>query len=269
MLALLFWFAVIFVLYAYAGYPALIVFLAKLKGEENFSPDFLPEVTLLIPAYNEEDFIAKKLENSLTLNYPTEKLQILVAADGSSDRTPDIVREFLDRGVELAYIPERGGKMAAINRAIQSARGEIVVFSDANNIYEAQSIRVLTAPFSDVEVGSTTGAKLIIQDGRRLSAAEGLYWHYESRIKFSESIVGSCTSAVGEMLAVRRALFLSPPKNIVNDDHYIVLDLMRRGYRNVYTPHRIPSMSVILYHLYNVHGSVEYFYNHKNPFDNQ
>ena len=236
MLAVLFWFAVVFILYAYLGYPALIIVWAKLKGAENYAADFLPTVTLLIPAYNEEDFIAEKLENSLLLDYPRQKLQILVAADGSSDRTPEISSEFASRGVELAYIPERGGKMAAINRAMQSARGEIVVFSDANNMYEPQTIRILTAPFSDEAVGSVTGAKHIIQDGRQLSAAEGLYWRYESRIKLSEAIVGSCTSAVGEMLAVRRELFIAPPKKIINDDHYIVLDLMRRGYKNVYTP---------------------------------
>lgn len=235
MLTALFWFAVIFTLYAYIGYPVLIIAWAKLKKRKNHSLKFLPQVTLLIPAYNEEVFIAQKLENSLALDYPPEKLQILVVADGSSDRTPDIVREFSDRGVELAYIPERGGKMAAINRSINMADGEIVVFSDANNMYEPQTLRALTAPFVDRAVGSVTGAKHIIQDGRRLSAAEGLYWRYESAIKTSETIVGSCTSAVGEMLAVRRELFETPPKEIVNDDHYIVLDLMRRGYKNVYT----------------------------------
>lgn len=236
MLVALFWFAIIFILYSYLGYPAIIALLAKMKGIRKYASSFLPEVTLLIPAYNEEDFIAEKLKNSLTLDYPREKLQILVTADGSSDRTPDIVREFAAQGVELAYTPDRGGKMAAINRAMEIVRGEIVVFSDANNMYEAQSLRILTAPFSDEEVGSVTGAKLIIQDGRRLSAAEGLYWRYESRIKSDETILGSCTSAVGEMLAVRRELFLAPPQEIINDDHYIVLDLMRRGYRNVYAP---------------------------------
>lgn len=236
MLAFLFWFAVVFIVYSYIGYPVLIILWAKLKGRKEYAPDFLPEVTFLIPAYNEEDFIAEKLSNSLELDYPREKLQILVAADGSSDRTPEIVRGFADQGIELAYVPERGGKMAAINRAMQMARGEIVVFSDANNMYEPQAIRLLTAPFSDAGIGSVTGAKHIIQDGRRLSAAEGLYWRYESRIKISESIVGSCTSAVGEMLAVRRELFVSPPKVIINDDHYIVLDLMRRGYKNIYAP---------------------------------
>ena len=103
-------------------------------------------------------------------------------------------------------------------------------------MYETQTIRLLTLPFSDPHVGATTGAKHIVQDGRRLSAAEGLYWRYESHIKESETRVGSCTSAVGEMLAIRRSLFVPPPKKIVNDDHYIVLDLMKRGYRIAYVP---------------------------------
>ena len=219
--AALFWLSIIFVCYVYAGYPLVIAFLARMKKKGRNDSDFLPETTLLIAAYNEEKCIAEKLENSLALDYPREKLQIIVAADGSSDRTPEIVREFSDRGVELAYIPERGGKMAAINRAMQSVRGDIIVFSDANNMYEPQAIRILMAPFGDAVVGATTGAKLIVQDGRRLSAAEGLYWRYESWIKENETIVASCSSAVGEMLAVRRKLFIAPPKEIINDDHYV------------------------------------------------
>lgn len=236
MVAVVFWLSISFVVYTYIGYPLLIALLASLKPKSGQYEKFVPSVTLLITAYNEERIIAKRIENALALDYPNENLQILVAADGSSDQTPDIVKQYQESGVELAFIPERNGKMAAINRAMPSARGEIVVFSDANNMYSADAIRNLVSPFSDLSVGVATGTKQIVQDDRDLSNVEGLYWKYESWIKSNESILGSCSSAVGEIFAVRRDLFRPPPKNIINDDFYQVLDLLRRGYRVVYVP---------------------------------
>lgn len=236
LLAILFWLSVLFIFYTYIGYPLLIALRARLFPKRASYSERLPSLTFLIPAYNEEAYISNKLENTLSLHYPRDKMQILVAADGSTDQTPRIVESYRARGVELAYIPERNGKMAAITRAIQFARGEIVVFSDANNIYDKEAVRELVLPFSDPQVGATTGAKLIIEDGRDLSSAEGLYWKYESWIKQNESSVDSCVSSVGEILAIRKDLFVPPRQKIINDDHYIILDLIRRGYRVVYAP---------------------------------
>ena len=210
--------------------------MARFKPKHNNVQAFLHPVTLLIAAYNEEKIISEKLENALSIDYPRELFQILVAADGSTDRTPDIVRKYNSQSIELNYIPERSGKMAAINRAMNFARGEIVVFSDANNMYEKNTIRALIAPFSDPQVGATTGAKLIIEDGRDLSSAEGMYWKYEAFIKKSEAMLGSCVSSVGEILAIRKRLYISPSEKIINDDHYIVLDLIRRGFRVLFIP---------------------------------
>jgi len=114
--------------------------------------------------------------------------------------------------------------------------GEIIIFSDANNMYDQDAIRKLIVPFSDRTVGATTGAKLIIQDGTELSSTEGIYWKYESWIKTNETILGTCTSSVGEILAIRRELYMPPPNNIINDDYYIVLDLIKRGFRVFYVP---------------------------------
>jgi len=236
MLAFLFWVSVFFVVYTYLGYPLLIALAAKLLHGRVLAPLSNVSVTLLITAYNEEAVIEKKIENSLSLDYPLEKFQIIVAADGSTDRTPEIVGRFKDRGVVLAFTPQRDGKMAAINRAIPLARGDIIIFSDANNMYEANAIRELVAPFSDAKVGASTGAKLIIQDGGNLSGAEGIYWKYESWIKKNETALGTCTSSVGEIMAVRRELYNPPPNNIINDDYYMVLDLIRRGFRVHYVP---------------------------------
>ena len=233
---LIFWFSLFFIVYTYLGYPFLIALFARLSRKPEKYDSYFPTVTLMIPAYNEESYIAQKLENTLLLDYPHEKLQILVVADGSSDNTVDIVKSYGKRSVELSYIPERNGKMAAITRAVNFARGDIVVFSDANNMYEEEALRELVAPFSESKVGASTGAKLIVEDGRDLSSAEGLYWKYEAAIKKNETTLSSCVSSVGEILAVRRDLFLHPKEKVINDDHYIILDLLRRDYRVVYVP---------------------------------
>ena len=235
MLAILFWLSVSLIIYTYIGYPVLIAFIAKLIPFQGGASSVLdPSVTLLITAYNEEAVIEKKIENSLLLNYPPDRLQIIVATDGSSDRTVEIVESFHDRGVKLNHTSLRDGKLAAINRAIVQAHGDIVVFSDANNIYDPDAIRKLITPFSDPNVGASTGAKLIIQDGGGLSGVEGIYWKYESWIKTNETILGTCTSSVGEILAIRRELYQPPPSHIINDDYYIVLDLIKRGFRVFY-----------------------------------
>lgn len=236
LLMALFWISLFLIFYTYAGYPLLIFLLSKIAPKKDSYVEAFPQVTILIPAYNEEKFIPEKLDNTLSLDYPREKLQILVAADGSSDKTPEIVKSYESQGIELSFIPDRNGKMAAIVRAMQFSRGEIVIFSDANNMYDKQAIRELILPFSDSRVGATTGAKLIIEDGRKLSSAEGLYWKYESAIKACESAIDSCVSSVGEILAIRRDAFIAPKEKIINDDHYIILDLMCRDYRVVYTP---------------------------------
>ncbi len=210
--------------------------MASTVARKEYPEGYVPSVSLLIPAYNESAIIAKKMQNSLELKYPSDNLQVLVAADGSDDDTAEIVMDFSDRGIELNYIPDRLGKMAAINRAIEKCRGEIIVFSDANNFYDPDAIQKLVAPFQDPTVGSTTGAKLIIEEDRSLSASEGLYWKYESRIKLDETILGSCVTSVGEMLAVRKSLFHQAPEGTINDDRVIILDLIKQGYKNIYVP---------------------------------
>lgn len=224
------------ILYTCAGYPILLALFARTRRGPPQYPASQPFVTLLITAYNEEAVIARKLEDSLELDYPRERLQILVTADGSDDRTADIVRGYADRGIELNYTPERGGKMAAINRAMPKAQGEIIVFSDANNTYDPHVIRELVAPYADPKVGAVTGAKTIISGKGGLSESEGLYWKYESFIKEQETRLGTCTAVAGEIFSLRRELFTPPPDYIINDDFYIASDLIRRGFNVIYVP---------------------------------
>ncbi|WP_448544046.1 glycosyltransferase family 2 protein [Roseiflexus sp.] len=236
----LFWFCVATIAYTYAGYPALLTILARLRPARPFPPfTDLPMVTLLIAAYNEQNVIAAKLENSLALDYPRERLQILVAADGSNDATPEIVARFADQGVELSYRPERAGKMAAILRALPQARGDIVVLSDANNFYSANALRALVAPFADPHVGAVSGAKVIARGDGALGDSEGLYWKYESYIKRQETRLGSCTGAVGEIMAVRRSLLdrpMPPEARLMADDLFLAMHVLKQGCRVVYAP---------------------------------
>jgi len=233
---LFFWISVFFILYVYLGYPLLLTLFARLRQRSVEFPTINPRVTLLIAAYNEQEIIARKLENSLALDYPAEKLQILVAADGSDDLTVEIVQAFSSRRVEISYQPERRGKMAAINRAFPEIRHEIIVFSDANNLYDNDTLSELMRPFSDPRVGAVSGSKNVFINENVLTQADSLYWRYESYIKQQETRLGSCTGISGEILAVRRELFQSPPDEIINDDFYIAMHILQQGYRVMYMP---------------------------------
>ncbi len=231
---LLFWVCVLLIGYVYAGYPLILAVLARLRKKMPEYPTITPQISILIAAYNEENVIASKLENTLALDYPKNCMQIVVAADGSDDRTAEIVQSFAVRGVELSYDVERRGKMAAINRALPRLRHEIVVFSDANNLYNSDTLLELVKPFSDPKVGAVTGSKNIMDDADAHAKADSLYWRYESLIKKNETRLGSCTGVAGEILAIRRNLYLPPPDHVINDDFFIGMGVLRQGYRLVY-----------------------------------
>jgi len=236
MSAWLFWLSIFGIAYTYAGYPLLLAILAYFRPGLPDYPSFTPSITLLIAAYNEEVDIKQKLENSLALDYPADQLQILVADDGSDDDTVKIVKSFARQGVELSSDPQRKGKMSAINRAMKKARGEIIVLSDANAMYDMSTLRALTAPFSEPKVGAVIGAKIIQSGDGLLGDSEGAYWKYESWISKQETRLGYCTVSVNGMLAIRKKNFEFPPENIINDDFYILMGVIRKGYRSIYAP---------------------------------
>lgn len=232
-----FWLSILFVLYSYAGYAVIVTVLARLRQPVVYPlPVDPPHITMLIAAYNEQAVIARKLENTLALNYPADRLQVIVAADGSSDATAEVAAGFEDQGVMVNYSPERRGKMAAINRAMPLAAGEIVVFSDANNLYDPDALRHLAAPFADERWGIVTGAKHITDVDNALAASEGLYWKYESFIKKMETRFNTCTAAAGEIIAIRRELYHPPAPKIINDDFILAMDVLRQGYDVYYQP---------------------------------
>jgi cellulose synthase/poly-beta-1,6-N-acetylglucosamine synthase-like glycosyltransferase len=227
-------------LYNYLIYPVSIILLTRWRGGKpangkNVADSALPSVTLVIAAYNEERVIEAKIRNSLETDYPGERLRILVVSDGSTDATPQIVQRFQSEGVQSLYEPARRGKTAALNRAVACATSEIVIFSDANNMFEKNALRELVRHFSDPRIGGVCGLKQIYDSSERESSqGDSLYWKYESAIKESESRLGSITNADGEIFAVRRDLYEPIDDTVINDDAEITLLLARKGYRVLY-----------------------------------
>jgi cellulose synthase/poly-beta-1,6-N-acetylglucosamine synthase-like glycosyltransferase len=239
MFSLIFWSSVGIIIYTYAGFPALPALWAKLRSRKVESdPAHMPSVSLVIAAYNEESVIESKLENCYELDYPADRLEVIVAADGSDDRTAELASR--EPRAKVMFLPERRGKMAAINRAVAAAQGEILVFSDANNMYTRETLKELVAPFADSTVGVVTGRKAIDDGrGRELDKAEGLYWRYESKIKAWESQIGSVTGVAGEILAIRRDIFRPPPVGTVNDDFVLAMQAAIEGWRVIYAPRAV------------------------------
>lgn len=225
--------------YTFVGYPALAGVLARVRPDPVRSdPGFEPTVSLVIAAYNEEDVIEQRLRNAHELDYPRERLEVMVVADGSDDGTPDVAARV--PGTKVLYQPERRGKLAAVERAAREATGEIIVVTDANNTYSPNALRELVAPFADPRVGVVTGRKMIAgADMRALDQAEGLYWRYEAKIKEWEAAFGSVTGVAGEILAFRREAFYSPPKGTMNEDFVQAMIAAVNGWRVAYAPRAV------------------------------
>jgi cellulose synthase/poly-beta-1,6-N-acetylglucosamine synthase-like glycosyltransferase len=235
MLGIVFWICIGLTIYVYAGYPALIFLLARLRKTENHLVDFQPTVTLLFAAYNEEKVIGEKSENCLALDYPRERLQILVADDGSTDRTVQIVKSYGCEQVDLISHSPRKGKLSTLNDAIEEAQGEIIIFSDADNLYPPSSLLETVKYFSDPSIGAVSGGRNVIGNSS-LASAESVYWKYEEFIKRQETRFGNCVGVAGDLLAIRRDLYIPPPASIINDDFYMALSIIKQGYRVVYAP---------------------------------
>jgi cellulose synthase/poly-beta-1,6-N-acetylglucosamine synthase-like glycosyltransferase len=235
---ILFWTSALFLFYAYAGYPLVLWLWSRLFPGKPLrkDPSSLPSVTLLISAYNEKRAIAEKLDNSLALDYPRHLLEIIVISDGSTDGTNEIARGYADRGVGLRVFEGRLGKTACLNRVVPDSSGEVVVFSDANALYDAGAIRSLAANFSEPAVGFVTGSTwYAAAPGSGEAATVGMYAALEQFTKQAESRIGSCVGADGAIFAIRRHLYLPLEEADIND-LVIPLTIIRRGYRGVLEP---------------------------------
>ena len=229
-----FWVALGLLCYVHFGYPLVLVTLKRLRPRKVRRADVTPAVDLLIGAYNEEGVIREKLENCLALDYPRERLRILVASDASTDRTDAIVREYADRGVQLIVSPRRRGKAANFREIVPGLKGEIVVFSDAGSLYRADTLNKMMRNFADPEVGCVGGRlRYRNPDATSVSQGEGLYWSYEVFLRKSESAIGSSMVLSGAVYAIRRELYRPVPDDLP-DDFLCPLQVLDQRKRVIY-----------------------------------
>lgn len=240
---IIFWIFLFIIFYTYIGYGILLYFLVRVKRlfkkskssaiEENYEP----EVTLFVAAYNEKDYVDEKVANSFSLEYPKEKVKQVWVTDGSDDGTPDLLRKYADRGVEVYHEDARGGKIGAMNRGMAFVKTPIVIFSDGNTSLGKESIRRIVNLFADPKVGCVSGEKRIHQKDKDAAAAtEGIYWKYESALKKWDAELYSVVGAAGELFAIRTDLFQHVEKDTLLDDMIISLRVAMKGYTIQYDP---------------------------------
>ncbi len=235
----IFWISLLVLFYTYIGY-GILIYMINLFKRENRNADIdeteWPRLTLLVAAYNEEDFILKKIINSLNLDYPREKLDLWFVTDGSTDDTKNIVSGFPN--IQLFHQDQRRGKIHAVNRMMKLIKTPIVVFSDANTILNHDALKNLVVHYKDPKVGGVSGEKKIVdKDADNASGSgEGIYWKYESFLKKMDSKLYSIVGSAGELFSVRTDLFQPPPENMVIEDFYISMKIASKGYRFIYEP---------------------------------
>ena len=233
---IVFWLSTGLLAYVYVGYPVVVYLASILFPRKVVRADIEPSVTVLITAFNEETAIREKLENTLRIEYPAEKLEVLVASDGSTDATDDIVREFEGRGVRLFRQEGRVGKTETQNNAVARASGDIVLFSDATTDYSADVLYRILPAFADPSVGCVAG-RLVYVDRAASGVGSGAkrYWNYETFIKTAESSVCSLIGASGCLYAVRRDAY-EPMYAEACSDFLICTDMYRKGLRSIFEP---------------------------------
>jgi len=242
MLTILFWVLLFILFYTYLGYGLVLWFLVKAKNviapnkTTLSNASFEPEVCLFVTAYNEKDYIQQKIANSFTLDYPKDKIQYLWVTDGSDDGTPDLLKKYSE--LEVYHLPERRGKMHAMNRGMKFVKAPIVIFSDTNTLLGQNSIREIVKRFSNERVGCVAGEKRIIESESETAAGagEGLYWKLESWVKKNDSELNSAVGAVGELFAIRTVLFEDVETDTLLDDFIISLRIAMQGYKIAYAP---------------------------------
>jgi poly-beta-1,6-N-acetyl-D-glucosamine synthase len=234
----LFWLSLAVLVYTYVGYGLLLFFLNSFKrrNREIDTTAKLPGVTLVVSAFNEERWLARKIENCLSIDYPREKLKIVFITDGSTDRSNSIITE--NSGIELLYEQERRGKTSAINRVMQQVQTPIVIFSDANTFLNTGSIKQIVKHYEDKTVGGVAGEKKVehTYNGSAIGLGEGLYWKYESMLKQLDSDFNTVVGAAGELFSMRTELFEPLAEDIIVDDFMLSMNICMKGFKVAYEP---------------------------------
>lgn len=238
----LFWLCLTIVVYTYVGYGIVLYLLVlikrlatKAKPLADITDDCLPEVTLMVCAYNEEDIIAEKMDNTHRLDYPSDRLHLVWVTDGSNDNTNSLLAAYPD--VKVIYSPERRGKAAAIKHGIKEIDTEIVMMTDANTMLNPGAVREIARLMQDPRVGCVSGEKKVMarSDSDEAAQGEGLYWKYESTLKRLDSELYSAMGAAGELCVIRRQLMTDIPDDTLLDDFIISMEIVKKGYKIAYT----------------------------------
>jgi cellulose synthase/poly-beta-1,6-N-acetylglucosamine synthase-like glycosyltransferase len=236
-MAILFWTSILLIFHAYFGYPLSLLLLSWVRRKPVRRTALLVPATLIIAAYNEDKRIREKLENTLALDYPRELLQVLVASDGSTDATNDIVREYAEHGIELLALPERRGKEHAQKEAVGKAKGEVIVFSDTSTRIETHGLQAIVSSFADPAVGCVSSVDRVLgQDGK--PCCEGFYVRYEMWLRSLESRVNSLVGLSGSFFAARREVCHDFSTDM-DSDFRTVLNSVKLGLRGVDDPEAI------------------------------
>lgn len=240
----LFWALIFIVFYAYFGYGILLFFLVKIKRlftkQITYSKDYIPEVTFVTAAYNEEDWIEEKIQNCLNFDYPQDKITFFFVTDGSSDNTPKIIQNYpFPEGTQwkLLHKPERKGKIAAVKRIMPMIQTPITIFTDANTDVNPAAIKMMVRHFHNDNVGAVAGEKKVKIDGKASAkAGEGFYWKYESFLKRLDSEFFTVVGAAGELFAIRTSLYKPVPQNAIVEDFVMTMGIAAEGNKVVYEP---------------------------------
>jgi cellulose synthase/poly-beta-1,6-N-acetylglucosamine synthase-like glycosyltransferase len=236
---IVFFLSLLALLYVYAGYPLLIYCLALWRRRAVHCEDDEPSLTILIAAYNEERWIDATIQNKLSLDYPSLKKEIIIISDGSTDGTDSIVKQYESQGVRLIRQEPRAGKTAALNSAVHEAKGEILVFADANSLYERDAVRKLVRNFADPSVGYVTGKMIYTnEDGTLVGDGCSAYMKYENLLRLHETRVHSVVGVDGGVDAVRKELYRTMRPDQL-PDFVLPLRVIEQGYRVVYEPEAV------------------------------
>jgi cellulose synthase/poly-beta-1,6-N-acetylglucosamine synthase-like glycosyltransferase len=239
MAEIVFWVAVGAIAFAYAGYSLSILLIGLLIRRPVRRADIEPRVTFIITAYNEEKDLARKIEQTLSLDYPSGQLELIVASDGSTDRTDEIARSFASRGVRLLRVEGRVGKTETQNQAVKAATGEILIFSDATTRYDQHALRKLVRNYADPSVGAVSGRyEYFNPTGAAIGLGSVLFWKYENLIKRQQTSIRTITGCCGCIYSVRKAAYVPLPPDIISD-LCEPLKVLESGYRIVFEPEAI------------------------------
>jgi cellulose synthase/poly-beta-1,6-N-acetylglucosamine synthase-like glycosyltransferase len=249
----IFFLSIFLIAYVYVAYPLIIFTLAsfvqagrdlryvlsRTKRRALFEgQDHLPAISIVIAVFNEEQVIEERIKNCLSLDYPREKMEIIVASDGSTDQTNGIVEEYAGNGVRLLAFDGRNGKSFVLNRAIPEAKGSILLLTDSNTFYESDAILKLIRHFDDPTIGGVCG-ELRVTPSDDATVEESLYWKFENTLKFMESRLNMTLGANGGIYAIRADAFMPIPDGTIVDDFIIFLNVRRKGFKTIFDPEAV------------------------------